>query len=103
MSRIRLDAAARRSIGAAIEEVDRRAMNEQDGRAPRDSAYVARLWECPELSLAIFGMQIHSEEAGAMYAESGISEQMQESLAQESGLLCVREFPEGNGGLMLQY
>lgn len=70
---------------------------------PTESAYVAHLWEYPELTLAIFGMQIHSDEAAVMYFESGIEEQARESLAQEPGLLCVREFSEGNGGLQFQY
>jgi hypothetical protein len=71
--------------------------------APTDSAYIAHLWEHPQLTLAIFGMQVHTPEGQALYEAAGIPQQMQEALAQAEGLLCVRDFPEGNGGLQLQY
>ena len=70
---------------------------------PTDSAYIAHLWEYPELTLAIFGMQVHTTEAGTMYEASGIPEQMQASLEQAEGLLLVRGIPEPNGGSQLQY
>ena len=68
-----------------------------------ETAYVAHLWEYPELTLAIFGLQVHTEEAGQMYLESGIEEQLRETLAREPGMLCMREFAEGSGGLQLLY
>jgi hypothetical protein len=70
---------------------------------PTDSAYIAHLWDHPQLTIAIFGLQAHSPEGYAMYEASGIQKQMEEALAQAEGLLCVRFFPEGNGGLQLQY
>jgi Domain of unknown function (DUF4188) len=70
---------------------------------PTDRTYVAHLWDYPQLTVAIFGMQIHSPEAYAMYEAAGIPKQMEESLAQAEGLLGVRSFQEGNGGLQLQY
>jgi hypothetical protein len=70
---------------------------------PSDSTYVAHLWDFPRLTIALFGIQVHSESAGALYQQSGIDVQIRESLAQEPGLLCMREFPEGNGGVLLQY
>lgn len=70
---------------------------------PSDSAYIAHLWEYPHLTVAIFGMQAHTPEGYAMYEAAGIPQQMEEALAHAEGLLCVRSFPEGNGGLQLQY
>ena len=79
-------------------------MSEQHSNTvPVDSAYVAHLWEYPDLTLAMFGLQVHEEAAGAAYFEAGIEEQVLESLRQEPGVLCVRDFPEGNGGVQLQY
>jgi hypothetical protein len=48
-------------------------------------------------------MQVHSPEAYAMYEAAGIPAQMEQALAQAEGLLAVRMFAEGNGGLQLQY
>ncbi len=70
---------------------------------PTDSAYIAHLWKYPDLTVAIFGMQVQSPEGYAMYEQAGISTQMEQALAQAEGLLCVRFFPEGNGGMQLQY
>jgi hypothetical protein len=70
---------------------------------PTDSTYIAHLWEYPELTLATFGIQIHTPEAWAMYEEAGIPQQMEAAMKQAEGLLCVRFFAEGNGGLQLQY
>jgi hypothetical protein len=47
-------------------------------------------------------MQIQSPEAYAQYEAAGIPQQMEESLAHAEGLLGVRRFPEGNGGVLLQ-
>jgi hypothetical protein len=57
-----------------------------------ETTYIAYLWEYPELTAAVFGMQNQSEEAAALYAQSGIQEQMEESLTKEPGLLCMRGF-----------
>ena len=70
---------------------------------PTDSAYIAHMWEYPQLTIAIFGIQVHTPEAYAMYEEAGIPKQMEESLGQAEGLLCIRTFSESNGGLQLQY
>lgn len=71
--------------------------------APTDSAYIAHLWQHPQLTLAIFGMQLLTLEGQALYETAGIPQQMQAALAEAEGLLCVRDFPEGNGGMQLQY
>jgi hypothetical protein len=70
---------------------------------PTDSAYIAHLWDYPHLTIAIFGMQVQTREAYAMYEAADIPKQMDEALAKAEGLLCVRDFSEGNGGLQLQY
>jgi hypothetical protein len=70
---------------------------------PTESAYIAHLWEYPHLTIAIFGMQVQSEEGYAIFEAAGIPQQMEESLAEAEGLLCVRSFPEGSAGLTLQY
>lgn len=70
---------------------------------PTDNTYIAHLWEHPRLTLAIFGMQAHTPEGHALYEAAGIPQQMDDALAHAEGLLCVRFFPEGNGGLQLQY
>ena len=70
---------------------------------PTDSAYIAHLWDYAQLTIAIFGMQVHTPEAYAMYQVAGIPAQMVEALREADGLLCVCDFAEGNGGLQLQY
>lgn len=70
---------------------------------PTDSAYIAHLWDHPQLTIAIFGIQALTAEGYAMYEAEGIPKQMEEALAKAEGLLCTRSFPEGNGGLQLQY
>lgn len=70
---------------------------------PTDSAYIAHLWDYPQLTIALFGMQVQTGESYAMYEAAGIPKQMDEALAKAEGLLCVRDFSEGNGGLQLQY
>lgn len=70
---------------------------------PTDSTYIAHLWEYPQLTLAIFGIQALTPESGALYEESDIPQQMEASLAEAEGLLGVRIFGESTGGLQLQY
>lgn len=70
---------------------------------PADSAYIAQLWDYPQLTIAIFGMQVHYPDAYAMYEAAGIPKQMEEALAKAEGLLCMRRFSEDNGGLQLQH
>ena len=80
-------------------------MSDQPNHAvpPTDERYIAQLWEYPQLTIAIFGIQAHTPEGYALYEASGIPQQMEASLAQAEGLLGVRIFAEGNGGLQLQY
>lgn len=70
---------------------------------PADSAYIAHLWDYPDLTVAIFGLQAHSQAAYALYVASGIEQEQEQALAQAEGLLCVRNFMEGSGALQLQY
>jgi hypothetical protein len=78
-------------------------MSPSNSRVPTDSAYIAHLWQYPQLTIAIFGMQAHTPEGYAMYEAAEIPQQMEAALAQAEGLLGVRFCPEGNGGLQLQY
>lgn len=80
-------------------------MSDQPNSAipPTDETYIAHLWEYPQLTIAIFGMQAQTLEAYELYEAAGIPEQMETSLAQAEGLLCTRPFQEGSSGLQLQY
>jgi hypothetical protein len=68
-----------------------------------DRTDMAHLWEYPQLTIALFGMQAHTPAAYALYEAAGIPQQMEASLAKAEGLLGVRGFAEGNGALLLQY
>lgn len=71
-----------------------------------ESAYIAHLWEHPQLCLAIFGIQIHSPRGQELYEESGIPAEMAASLqaAQQDGvLLLTRPLAGPDGNLLLQY
>lgn len=70
-----------------------------------DRQYVAALWEQPSLCVALFGVQFDNEEAARLYDAAGIGQEMETALAAASadGLLLVRDFEEGSGGVMLQY
>lgn len=70
---------------------------------PTDSSYIAHLWQYPQLTIAIFGIHVLTPEGGALYTASGIDQQMEQTLTQAEGLLGVRFFSEGNGGMQLQY
>lgn len=70
---------------------------------PLDSTYISHLWEYPELTVAIFGLQVQRQEMYAAYEEQNIPAQIEQSLAQAEGFLGMRSFQEGNGGVMLQY
>jgi hypothetical protein len=78
-------------------------MSDQIAPPPTDSAYIAHLWDYPQLTIAIFGLQAASQEAFAMYGAAGIPEQMEVALKNAEGLLGVRFLPEGNGAIQLQY
>jgi hypothetical protein len=73
--------------------------------APRDHAYIAALWEHPDLCLAFFGAQFHTEEGQREYEAAGITEEMMGSLAAAGpeGLLLNRAVMSPEGPLLLQY
>ena len=73
------------------------------GNPPTESAYVANLWDYPQLTVALFGLRFSSPEGYQMYEDSGISQELHQTLAATDGMLCMREFQEGNGGVLLQY
>jgi len=60
--------------------------------APRDSAYSAALWEHPALCIALFGIQLLSQEGRQLYEQSGIELEMFDALEQARavGLLLNR-------------
>jgi hypothetical protein len=70
-----------------------------------DGAYIAHLWEYPNLCVAIFGVQFHTEEGMKRYDASGITEEMGPALeaARVEGHLLTRRLQEGNSGVLLQY
>lgn len=70
---------------------------------PTDSAYIPHLWSYPQLTVAIFGLQVHSSEGYARYETANIPKQLEEALGQAEGLLGIRFFAERNGGTQLQY
>ena len=60
-----------------------------NGRSVPSTTYVAHLWDFPNLTLAIFGMQVSAPDGYARYEAANIPAQMQESLGQEPGLLGI--------------
>jgi heme-degrading monooxygenase HmoA len=71
--------------------------------APVDSAYVAALWEHPDLCLAIFGIQILSAAGQRRYEASGIRAELEESLRTAAGLLATVPCQTPDAMLLLQY
>jgi Domain of unknown function (DUF4188) len=69
----------------------------------RDGAYMAALWEHPALVIALFGIQILSEEGARLYAESGIPAEIDPSLEAAEGLLLNRPMMSQEGPILLQY
>jgi hypothetical protein len=70
------------------------------------SAYIARLWEHPDLCVALFGVQYHTREGQDLYEASGIDTEMEKALeeAREQGLLLLnRPLASSDGGLLMQY
>lgn len=49
-------------------------MSDQPNHAvpPTDGAYIAQLWEYPQLTIAIFGIQVYTPGADALYEASGV-------------------------------
>src|SRR6185312_13854959 len=70
-----------------------------------EGAYIAHLWEYPNLCVAFFGVQYHTEEGMRRYDAAGITQEMMPALdaAREEGHLLTRPLQEGNGGVLLQY
>lgn len=70
-----------------------------------EGAYIAHLWEYPNLCVAIFGVQFLSEEGKRRYDAAGITEEMGPALAAASaeGHLLTRQLLEPNSGVLLQY
>ena len=72
---------------------------------PADSAYIAALWEHPDLCLAFFGVQYHTPEGQRLYEESGVDAEVLPSLeaARAEGLLLNRPVMTEQGPLLMQY
>jgi Monooxygenase af470-like len=71
-----------------------------------DDAYVAHLWEQPDLCLALFGVQFHTPEGQRRYEESGIHDEISPSLdaARDAGpLLLNRQLMTEEGPVLMQY
>jgi hypothetical protein len=71
-----------------------------------DPAYVAALWEHPELCVAIFGVQFLTPVGQERYEAAGITEQMAQALeaAQKDGLLMLnRPAMTPEGPILIQY
>jgi hypothetical protein len=76
------------------------------GAPPRDSAYIAAVWEHPFLCLAFFGVQYQTEEGQRLYQAAGIEAEMFPALgaaAQVEGLLLTRPMMTDEGPLLMQY
>jgi heme-degrading monooxygenase HmoA len=72
---------------------------------PAATSNIARLWEHPQLCIAIFGLQLHDDEARIAYAASGVQEEMIAALegAHEHGLLHNRLLTSAEGPILMQY
>ncbi|HEX5418017.1 MAG TPA: hypothetical protein VFZ25_20360, partial [Chloroflexota bacterium] len=68
-------------------------------------AYIAALWEYPELCVAVFGVQFHSEGAHRLYQAAGIDAEVEAAVeaARAEGLLLNRPLVSPEGPLLLQY
>jgi hypothetical protein len=71
-----------------------------------ESAYIAALWEHPNLCVAMFGVQFLTAAGQQRYEAAGISEQMDQALAlaQSEGLLLHnRGMMSSEGPVLIQY
>jgi hypothetical protein len=70
-----------------------------------EGAYIAHLWEYPNLCVAIFGVQFLTEEGQRRYDAAGIPEEMGPALeaASADGHLLTRRLLEPGSGVLLQY
>ena len=72
---------------------------------PSDSAYVAALSQHPTLCVALFGVQLLTEEARGLYEASGINDEIARAMAEAApaGLLLHRPLMSPEGPLLMQY
>jgi hypothetical protein len=68
-----------------------------------DGAYIAALWEHPNLVLAFFGIQILNDAGARLWDESGIPLEIDPSLETAEGLLLNRPMMTPDGPLLMQY
>ena len=68
-------------------------------------ATIAHLWEHPNLCIAIFGVQFHTQEGQERYGTSGIPEQMISALeeAKSVGFLHQERLMAEGSGVLLHY
>jgi len=76
-----------------------------EDRSLKAEAYVAALWEFPNLCVALFGIQFRDPDARQSYAASGIEAEMADAFdkAGPDGLLLNRPLMSPEGPLLLQY
>jgi hypothetical protein len=69
------------------------------------SSQAARLWEHPQLCIALFGIQLRTDAARSRYHASGIDTEMMQALevAHEHGLLHSRPLMSEAGPVIMQY
>ena len=69
------------------------------------SATIAHLWEHPNLCVAIFGVQFHTQDGQERYGASGIPQEMDAALeeAKAVGFLHQERLMAEDGGVLLQY
>ena len=72
---------------------------------PIDRAYIAALWEYPNLAIAFFGVQYLTKQGQRLYEESGVDREVLPALeaAHDSGLLLSRPMMTPEGPLLMQY
>jgi hypothetical protein len=71
-----------------------------------EGAYIAQLWEQPQLCIALFGVQFHTAAGQQRYEASGIHDEMERALteAQAAGLLLSnRLLMSEEGPILMQY
>jgi hypothetical protein len=70
-----------------------------------EGAYIAHLWEHPNLCVATFGVQFHTPEGQQKYGMSGITEEMGPALeaAKDAGFLYQQQLMAEGGAVLLQY
>ena len=72
---------------------------------PHDQAYIAALWEHPNLCVSLFGAQFHSQEGQRLYEAAGIQPEVERALeaARAEGLLFTRPLMSPEGPLLMLY